>query len=437
MKHLFTTLLLLATLALHAQTQSTQVACGNTWFELLVHHQYPELENAFRQTFDQAKQAAGGVSERMPYTVNVVVHVVYKFPEENLADSVILDQIAVLNEDYNRLNADAGNLRPVFEPFAGMPDIHFNLVAIERVQTNAEFAIDLFDASLLPGLKNTNQGGSDAWDTEHFLNIWICNIRPFSIGGITLAQILGFAFPPNGLNNWPAGASAPSPDQDGVVVDYRMVGRNNPNPIENPNGTGDLLVRGRTATHEVGHYLGLRHIWGDGGLLGPNDCNQSDGIDDTPFASSQSEFDCDFSRNTCVKIEAPYNGDAPDMVENFMDYSAEDCQNSFTAGQAALMRAVLEGPRSGLLQPFVRTEEPNRNLAFRLFPNPATDVVTLRFESGFSGQAVITLFDASGRTVRTWQSDDASLRLDGVPEGVYAVQVRTEDGVWVEKLVVR
>ena len=138
MKHLFTTLLLLFAFTLHAQNQPTQVLCGNTWFELLVHHQYPELETAFRHTFDQAKAAANPVAERTPFTVQVVVHVVWKNPEENLADSVILDQLAVLNEDYNRLNADAGNLRPVFQPFAGTTDIHFNLAAIERVLAAGE-----------------------------------------------------------------------------------------------------------------------------------------------------------------------------------------------------------------------------------------------------------------------------------------------------------
>ncbi len=439
MKQLLPAALLLCAGFLTAQNQLPPIVCGNSVLEHKLHEHYPELENAFRQTFEQAKAAQNPVADRTPYTVNVVFHVVWKFPEENLPDSVILNQLQVLNEDYNRLNADTGNLRAVFQPFAGSPNIQFNLAGIERVQTNADFTIDLFDPGILPNLKSSANGGSDAWDPNQYLNIWICNIRPLTIGGITLAQILGFAFPPNGLSNWPADVAAPTPGQDGVALDYHVVGRNNPNPIDDPSGTGTLLVRGRTATHEVGHYLGLRHIWGDGGLFGPNECDQSDGIDDTPYANSQTEFNCDITRNTCPNIEPPYGANVPDMIENYMDYASEDCMNVFTAGQVMLMRSVLEGPRNGLLQPIVGTQEVSPTLNFGINPNPATTSIVLRFEKSPDKPVQASLIDASGRIAKNWTNLTGSpeLSLAGVPAGVYALHVFTQDGYAVKKLVVK
>ncbi|MCC6410970.1 MAG: T9SS type A sorting domain-containing protein [Saprospiraceae bacterium] len=439
MKQLLPAALLLCACNLTAQNQLPPIVCGNSVLEYKMHEHFPEMETAFRETFDQAKAAQNPVADRTPYTVNVVFHVVWKFPEENLPDSVILNQLQVLNEDYNRLNADTGNLRAVFQPFAGSPNIQFNLAGIERVQTNADFTINLFDPGILPNLKSSASGGSDAWDPNQYLNIWICNIRPFTIGGVTLAQILGFAFPPVGLSNWPPDVAAPTPGEDGVALDYHVVGRNNPNPLDDPSGTGTLVVRGRTATHEVGHYLGLRHIWGDGGVFGPNACDQSDGIDDTPFANSQTEFNCDITRNTCPNIEPPYGANVPDMIENYMDYASEDCMNTFTAGQAMLMRSVLEGPRNGLLQPIVSTQEISPALTFGIYPNPATSSIVLRFEKSLDEPVQASLIDASGRMVKMWTNITGSpeLSLVGVPTGLYAIHVVAQSGSAVKKLVVK
>ena len=311
-----------------------------------------------------------------------MVHVVWKEEVENLSDEVILDQMRILNEDFNQLNEDGANLRSLFKPVAGDAGIRFELADIVRVQTDVEFEIDLEGNNLLPEVKHTDQGGSDAWDNELFLNIWVCKIQPLTIFGFEVGQILGFAFPPNNLPNWPADSGAPNMSEDGVVIDYRVFGSNNPNGIEIPGGGGDLVVKGRTPVHEVGHYFGLRHIWGDGGLLGPNDCAQSDGIDDTPFANAQSAFDCDTTKNTCFVSEPHYGEDVPDLVENFMDYASEDCMNMFTKGQVDLMRNVLEGPRSGLLNPFSAVHQPAVIPGSLLvIPNPVNGSFRIAFES--------------------------------------------------------
>ncbi len=352
-------------------TTGLPILCGQDLFRHLVREHYPELHESFEATFEECRTSAQRTSaeERTTLIVPVVLHVVWKNPEENLHDSILLNQIAVLNEDYNRLNADTSSLRDIFRSVAGNAQIRFELDEIRRVKTNANFQLNPLTGNLMANLKNSAQGGSNAKDPARYLNIWICRIQPVTILGIPLGQVLGFAFPPNNLPNWPANSGAPTLEQDGVVLDFRTVGRNNPNPLPNPGG-GNFAIRGRTATHEVGHYLGLRHIWGDGGLLGlPNDCNQSDGIDDTPFANAQSDFDCNKNRNTCNKVEPFYGMDMPDLVENFMDYSAETCQNMFTRGQVNLMRTVLEGPRKGLLQSSSVGEGSDSAYPY-VYPNP-------------------------------------------------------------------
>ena len=118
----------------------------------------------------------------------------------------------------------------------------------------------------LEKVKSTADGGIDPWDQSRYLNIWVCDM---SIFGVT--ALLGYATPPAGLPNWPPGSSGTL--GDGVVIQYQAFGSNNPNQI----GQG-IVVKGRTPSHEVGHYLGLRHIWGDG------DCTAEDGIVITSYS---------------------------------------------------------------------------------------------------------------------------------------------------------
>ena len=377
-----------------------------------------------------------------PLFVNVVVHVVWKNAAENLDDSIILDQMRILNEDFNRLNADSVNLRTFFQPEAGSPQIQFELVDIIRVQTEVDFAVDILGTNLLPEVKSDILGGSNALDPEQFLNIWVCKIQPITIFGLEVGQILGFAFPPNNLPNWPENSGAPDAFEDGVVIDYRVFGSNNPNPIEIAGG-GAIDVKGRTPVHEVGHYFGLRHIWGDGGLIGANDCAQSDGIDDTPFANAQSAFDCDTTKNTCMQVETHYNADVPDLIENYMDYSSELCMNMFTKVQFELMRNVLTGTRSGLLAPPASVDASVQGIPFHIEPNPNNGEFAVVFQVEEACSAAITLFNVNGQVMGTLEyrtylpglQRETFERLSLSP-GMYFVEIRNEKGAFAEKMIV-
>ncbi len=431
---------LFASAMLEAQKNPSSIICGNQLFSQMVREKHPDLHRAFEQTFEAARLKKP-VADRSPLDIKVVVHVVWKENTENLADSVIENQIRILNEDFNRLNSDTANLRTFFQPVAGSAAINFQLAEVIRVNTNTLFEIDIFGGTLLPELKKTSLGGSDAWNTEQYLNIWICNVQPTTIFGIPVGQILGFAFPPNDLNNWPTGSSAPSPSEDGVVIDFRVFGSNNPNVIESPGGGGTLTIKGRTPTHEVGHYLGLRHIWGDGGLLGPNDCAQSDGVDDTPFANAQSNFDCDKTKNTCEQVEAYYNDDIPDLVENFMDYSREDCMNMFTKGQVTLMRNVLLGPRNGLVASSGLSQTNATDLNWSILPNPSDGRLSIKVQQAENQAINIQVLNMEGKNM--WQNTPTAVggsvsnTVDGSawPNGIYFVALQTVVGRSVKKWV--
>ena len=341
-------------------------------------------------------------------TVNMVIHVVYKNAEENLPEAKIREQVDILNANYMRMNEDTVNLRDAFKPVAGKANIFFNLVEIRRVQTDAIFQPSL--SSLPDHVKQSSKGGSDAVDPDHFLNIWICNIKPLVFFGQE-SPILGYAYPPDDLDNWPAGSAAESKNLDGVVLHYKAIGIGS----FDVKGIGSIPMRGRTCVHEVGHYLGLRHISGDAGIFGP-DCTGSDGVDDTPAQGIQSQFNCDENQNTC---EQNVSGDLPDMIENYMDYSLETCQNTFTKGQVEIMRGVLMTHRPGITQMPAATPELVSGGDFKLYPNPANREIT------FEGTVQhVEISDLSGKIwLQSGGSPLTQLDVSTLVNGLYYVKI--------------
>ncbi|MFN7117450.1 MAG: M43 family zinc metalloprotease [Saprospiraceae bacterium] len=257
---------------------------------------------------------SGAVRSRTVVTIPVVVHVVYRTSGENLSAAQIQSQIDVLNQDFRALNNDLTNTPDEFKPFIGNADIEFCL-AKRDPKGNATTGItrkqtDVFNWGNTNRVKRNSQGGVDPWDPSKYLNIWVC-----SLGG----GLLGYAQFPGG-----------DPATDGVVIDYRYFGRN---------GSAKFPFNlGRTTTHEVGHWLNLRHIWGDAA------CG-NDFVEDTPLHNgSNSECPIYPHYSTC-------EGAPVEMTMNYMDYTDDRCMYMFTAGQVARMHAVLApgGFRASLL----------------------------------------------------------------------------------------
>jgi hypothetical protein len=250
-------------------------------------------------------------TERATFTIPIVVHVVYRTNQENISDAQIQSQIDVLNEDFRRLNSDASNTPAVFQGVAADADIEFCLASrdpdgnptngITRTQTT-EISFGLNHA-----MKSNNTGGKSPWPRTSYLNIWVCNLG---------SGLLGYATPPGS----PASI-------DGVVIRYQSFGR-----------IGAALApfnRGRTATHEVGHWLSLLHIWGDD----DGACTGSDLVADTPNQADAYYLCPSYPQSSCG---------SEDMFMNYMDYVNDGCMNLFTVGQRARMQAVLNVQRLSL-----------------------------------------------------------------------------------------
>ncbi|MEZ5047211.1 MAG: zinc-dependent metalloprotease [Chitinophagaceae bacterium] len=319
--------------------------------------------------------------------VPVVVHIVYKNSTENLSDNYVTSQIEMLNRCYGRRNADTVSLRSEFFPIVGPAKIQFYVKEIKRVSTTKTSFVFEFNQftgdNMADDVKHTSAGGSDAVTPQSVLNIWVCDI------GLPAGQgeLLGYAYPPPGLPNWWAGSSYKSVDIDGVVIDYLAFGGTPQKPIGFTSG-----LQGKTAVHEVGHYLGLRHIWGDDdGACNGQAGFEDDGVADTPECGDASNFNCNKNTNSCIT-----SNDFKDMVENYMDYSSEACENSFTKGQVTLMENVLYTIRTGIHAP-TGIDDENIDQLLAIYPNPTRDLIHVSFPNTDTKQLNIVITDILGK----------------------------------------
>lgn len=440
---LFTLFCLVGATSLTVQAQQQPEKCGFNHAVEFLNQQNPNYKQQINAAYQQwvieanAKQIK---NDKSIYVIPVVFHVVWNSnnSQENLDDSVLIEQINVLNEDFRRLNADTSNMRPSFAPLVGDGQIEFQLACkdpngnptngIVRVSTTATFGGGFLpDMASIAKIQNTSQGGSDAWNTSEYLNIWVGDIN----GGSATPSLLGVATPPAGLSNWPAN-SIPPELTDGAIIHYSAFGRNNPVAMT------ATVVNGRTVTHEVGHYLGVRHTAENtfGGIFG-SICGDDDGLNDTPNCD-QSQQGCVSTRNSCTDT-IPGIGDLPDMVENYMDYSDQTCQNSFTNGQIGIMRSVLQNERNGLLTSqalvncTVGIEENLLENQVAVYPNPSNGIVTVDVKN--QENATVIFFNAIGQSVKPKLIGNQQYQLD--EKGIYFVTVQTTKASITKKVVVQ
>lgn len=356
-------------------------------------------------------------------TIPVVVHVLYKTPAQNISNAQIYSQIAILNQDYRRLNPDTINTPSAFDSLAADIQVEFCLATLDpqgnptdgitRTSTTGGQLFGFF-SPIFEDAKYDSTGGKDAWPADKYLNIWVCEMIP---------GLLGYAQFPGGL-----------PATDGVVISYQSFG--NIGTVTAPS------TLGRTTTHEVGHWMGLYHIWGD-----DQDCTGSDSIPDTPNATVASSSDCQTTRNSC-NIEDLFWGanDPNDMVQNYMDYSHDSCMNMFTLGQKARMLSFMytDSMRFALFTSpagcnGVGIHESAFGQYFSVYPNPANGIVNVNYFGASDPEMTIEITDMTGKTVAAFRTTAYTYTLDlsSLPAGIYSMKFIGAAEVATKKIVLQ
>lgn len=341
--------------------------------------------------FDPEQARGGGGS----YIIPVVFHIIHDDGQENISDEQVRDAIRVLNNDYNKLNADWVTVRPEFLDLVSDVGIEFRLAqrdpqgnctnGITRTRSDLTYEGDYGMTQLIQ------------WPRNRYMNIWV---------GASASGAAGYTNYPWVLDG--------SPESDGIVVKHDYVGS------IGTSSTG----RSRVLTHEVGHWLNLPHCWGNSNEPGlEENCSMDDGVADTPL--TQGWTSCILSGATC--------GSPLDNVENYMEYSY--CAKMFTIGQGTRMIAALTSSiaqRSSLWQP--------TNLAFTgVLEEPILCQARLRAnDREVCAGSTVTFQDESFNNViaRNWEfpGGEPSTSTDQQPQvtysqpGVYPVTLTVSDG---------
>ena len=364
-------------------------------------------------------------------TIPVVVHVMYYQNDAlgtgtNISDAQIQSQIDVLNEDFRRLNSNIYSVPAAFRGVSADPLIQFCLAqqdpngnfttGINRYPVNgfSEPTTNYIDANYKP---------ATIWDRNKYLNIWSCDIS--NSGN----QILGYAqFPGE-----PISAAFPNPElTDGVVVLYSTVGLSGSNLIN--------YNLGKNCTHEVGHWLNLKHIWGD-----ETGCDADDYVIDTPPQSFDSNSRMIFP-NSCPSFPVFNDACSPNypgiMFMNYMDYAFDQCKSMFTYGQSNRMDAALFNQRAGLLTsqgciPGSLSSIEFNNFKVPVFPNPTTSAVF--FDNTKHEFAEVQVFNYLGQEVAREQLTGAvanqEINLSNLSAGVYVLKFHNGTSTATAKVV--
>ncbi len=337
--------------------------------------------------------------------IPVVVHILYHSPEEKISDAVVQSQIDVLNKCFRRLNADTIKTPLRFQSVAADCGIEFQLATADVRRRSTSGIIKKYTPvakwKMDDKMKFNTSMGDDAWDATQYLNIWVCNLDRLA-----------------GYSSFPGGDLK----LDGLVLDFGAFGAIN-----------EIATygQGKTAVHEIGHWMGLKHLWGD------TYCGD-DGVDDTPKQASYTSGCPSSIRITCG------NGPDGDMYMNYMDFTNDACLNMFTKGQKDKMRALfMPGGNKhsflnskGLLRPLIFEipvpEDDPKWLHPQLYPNPVSNVLNLdlSYDSRWVGKSA-RIVNISGQTVMQFviSTKIMQLQINKLSPGLYFIAAKREDGL--------
>ena len=386
-------------------------------------------------------------SKKTTLNIPVVIHIIHKNTHSNIgigtniSNAQIEDALRILNEDYSKTNPEYPNPpRNTFLNYWGNPNMNFCLANIDpsgnptngitRTSTTvaAWDADDNFESN---AMKKTVNGGINGWDPANYLNIWVCNLSNSNGGGMTL----GYAYLP-GLQLWNAW-------KDGLVIDFQYFGT-----IDGASTSSD----GRTATHEIGHYLGLMHTFCEDSdnqgnpICCDNDNNSWGGnVDDTPatkdiyFGSVTSST----NNNTCNDLSYTnlFTTNVKDMDENFMSYASNTWM--FSLDQVNVMNATLNGYRSSLKNTAVSmncngsvgTGFNNYQLKnLEIYPNPTLGKLTISSANKINTLSISNIIGKELLFAKYFSAN--TIDLSSYENGVYFINISTDKGTHIEKIII-
>jgi len=408
----------------HLKPHNGNDVCGTTEYMNMMIQQEPQYENRLNDLERRIKEY---IENNPPETdasvrnIPVVVHIVYKTGQQNIPDTQVVRQIEILNQIFSATNWDISKVPYRFSHLVANPQISFCLAqkdpknkptsGITRTYTTKDSFLIRND------VKYTKKGGKDAWPSSKYFNIWVCNNE----GWLCYAQ-------------FPGGATA----TDGVVMDYQIFGLspNNP-PAHN---------YGKVLAHETGHWLNLRHIWGDDNGA----CTGTDYVDDTPNQSNWINGDHDSSEIIISCDNAP-NGA---MWMNLMDYTWGASSLMFSLGQSARMDAILATDfyRKKIITSTVCNTQNNSMVneeideyTFKLdgnYPNPFNPSTKISFNLPVSGFTTLKVYDIIGREVNELISSElnagshsVTFNGDNLASGIYYYRLESAGNVAVKKML--
>ena len=393
--------------------QQSPLHCGSTHLLEERKKENPDLAKQILQLETQLQEQMGKAQFRERNAIiPVVVHVVWVEQADNISDEVIQSQIDALNRDFQRRNENRLRVPEDFAPLMANIGFEFCLAGsapdgtlssgITRTQSILSCIGNTGSVKVdgKPRLFYTALGGADAWDTEHYLNIWVApNCDAFL-----------------GSSSFPGIGPA---EEDGVSIDPQYLG------VFPENSAAFPFHLGKTLTHEVGHYFNLQHTWGSSG------CDTDDLVADTP-AQEKAYQGCPIHpSSTC---------DSPDMFMNFMNYVDDECLMFFTQGQKERMLATLAGPRAGLLDnDFCNPKVVTLTPPLSIYPNPARDCIHVVLKEDQTEVYEVLLYDAAGKIVAQQEGVGGiaeRINTHFLASGIYFIQAKMGGSIYTGKVLV-
>ena len=348
--------------------------------------------------------------------IPVVIHVVAREGFNPVSQAQALHQVDVLNNDFAAQGDNIGKLLDEFKPIVAPADIHFCLAAtdpkgqptagITFTPTSKEFiGTDIDFQTGRRSIQYDVLGGKDGWDASRYINIWV---------GECL-DILGFTTLPGQAN---------FPEEIGIIIDIHHFGS------IGDAGYYNIYGRGHTLTHEMGHFFGLKHIWGEGT---GEDCSDSDDIDDTPNAAGPYYGCPEGDQSSC---------DNSNMYQNFMDFTDDRCLAAFTHDQVARMHSALElyypdlANSTACSSNVVDFDHWFDHLTWST--DQANNKIVIYNPEGSPGPKNVRVFSSDGKLYYegTW-NDEVSFLIDlqNAAAGVYVVNITVGDECKSRKVV--